>query len=247
MIVWIILGTILLVLAIILIFGSPRKRSEREYELEGIYNPEVADAFEKMNNLFPFKIIRSRVVSRIKQCNPQGTLIDVGCGTGRLLVQIAKKIENIELIGVEVAGEMIEITRSQIEELSLDNRIDLKKGSAENLPLADESVDFIVSTLSLHHWTNPTKAYCEFFRILKFGGTLLIFDFRRDSRKLCHWFLKFITKVIAPKPLKKIGEPLGSLQASYNFSELNKISKSFPFKDITFNNALCWIFIKSKK
>lgn len=129
----------------------------------------------------------------------------------------------------------------------MDKEIELKKGSTENLPLSDESVDFIVSTLSLHHWINPTKVYSEIFRILKSGGTLLIFDFRRDSRKQCDWFLKFITKVIAPKALKKIGEPLGSLQASYDINELNKISKSSPFRNITFHYALCWIFIESKK
>lgn len=247
MLVWIILGIILVFIVIILIFGLPRKQSERIYELEGIYDPEVANAFEKMNKLYPFKIIRSRVVSRIKKFNPQGMLVDVGCGSGRLLIQIAKKIDNIELLGVDVAGDMIEIARSKIEKLSLEKEIDLKKGTVENLPLPDDSVDFIVSTLSLHHWLNPIKAYAEFFRILKSGGTLLIFDFRRDSRKLCHWFIKFITKVISPKALKTIGEPLGSLQASYDLGELNKISTSSPFKDIRFDNALCWIFIESEK
>ncbi|MHA1670419.1 MAG: class I SAM-dependent methyltransferase [Promethearchaeota archaeon] len=246
MLVWIIIG-ILLFLATVLIFGLSRKRCEREYELEGINDPEVAAAFEKMNKLFPFKIIRSRVVSRIKKCNPQGTLVDVGCGSGRLLFQIAKKIENIELVGIEVAREMIEIAKFNLKELSLDKEINLKKGSAEKLPLSDNSVNFIVSTFSLHHWTRPTKAYSEFFRVLKSGGTLLLFDFRRDSRKLCHWFLKFITKVIVPKALKKVGEPWGSLQASYDLDELNKISTSSPFKDITFYNTLCWIFIISKK
>ena len=134
-----------------------------------------------------------------------------------------------------------------IKGLSLDKEFELKKGSTENIPLSDESVDFIVSTLSLHHWINPTKVYSEFFRFLKYRGNLLIFDFRRDSRKRYHWFLKFITKVITPEALKKIGEPLGSLQASYDMNELNKISKSSPFRNITFHNALCWIFIESKK
>mgnify|MGYP006910746303 CR=1 FL=1 len=42
-----------------------------------------------------------------------------------------------------------------IEGLSLDKEIDLKKGLIEYLPQSDEFLDFIVSTLSLHHWIKP--------------------------------------------------------------------------------------------
>jgi ubiquinone/menaquinone biosynthesis C-methylase UbiE len=247
MLFWTIIGILLIFLALILIFGLPRKQYERIYELEGIYDPDVAEAFEKMNDFIPFKILRSKVISRIKKYNPRGLLVDVGCGSGRLLIQIAKKINNLNLIGVDVAKEMIGFANEHVKSYEFEDRIELREGSVEKLPLNDNSIDFIVSTLSLHHWENPIKAFEEFFRILKDDGILLIFDFRRDSRNLCFGFLKFITRVIVPKALKKVGEPLGSLQASYSLSELNEIVNSTAFEKAKFDDMLCWIFLESKK
>lgn len=245
MLMWIFLIIFLIIIGTCLIFGIPRSKSKRTYELEGIYDPIVAETFEKMNRLFPFKIIRFRVISRIK--DPQGKLVDLGCGSGRLLIQIAKKFKNVELMGIDVANEMVEIAKNEVNKVSLDKLIKFEVGSAENLPLSDNSIDYIVSTLSLHHWRDPLKAFNEINRVLKKGGTLLIFDFRRDSRKLCHCFIKFITKLIVPKPLKRIREPLGSLLASYSLKELEEMIASSAFKRADYKNMLCWIFIQFKK
>ncbi|GAH99324.1 unnamed protein product, partial [marine sediment metagenome] len=62
-------------------------------------NPEVAKAFEKMTNFLPFKLLRRKVISRLKKFNPSGKLVDIGCGSGNLIIQIAEKLPKLNLVG----------------------------------------------------------------------------------------------------------------------------------------------------
>jgi len=115
------------------------------------------------------------------------------------------------------------------------------------LPFKDNTINFILTTLSLHHWSDPVKSFKEIIRVLKPEGHFLIFDFRRDARKLYYWFFKFITKVIVPKPLKRINEPLGSALASYTPEEVKEMLSKLEIKEINITPAKAWMFIEGVK
>jgi ubiquinone/menaquinone biosynthesis C-methylase UbiE len=51
-------------------------------------------------------------------------------------------------------------------------------GDVASLPFGDNSFDLVVSTLSMHHWAEPTKGLAEMGRVLRPGGRALIWDFR---------------------------------------------------------------------
>ena len=241
-IVLIIIGIIIL---IILIFGLPRKKSMRKPNIEGIENPEVAKAFAKMTNILPFKILRKKVIVRINKLNPTGRLFDVGCGSGNLIIEISKKLPHLELIGMDISAEMLD--RAKLRAVEKQKKIEFKEGSVEKLPFTDKSIDFIVSTFSLHHWINPQKAFQEIYRVLKKDGAALIFDFRRDSRKFFYGLFTFVTKIVAPRPLKEINEPLGSIQSSYSLKEVENLLSKISIVNYTISPALAWMYIQIKK
>lgn len=215
--------------------------------MEGLDSPEVAAAFEKVTNLLPFKLLHRKVLSQLKLYNLKDSLLDVGCGPGNLIIQVAKKYPSLDLIGVDLSSEILELAKKKAVENNLNEKIVFKIGSVENLPFPDKSVDFILSTLSLHHWEDPKQAFEEIFRVLTDGGVLLIFDFRRDARKFFYGLLKFATKVVVPKALKKINEPLGSLKAGYVFSEISQIISQTSFSNVDIKPYLAWMFIKLEK
>lgn len=215
--------------------------------MEGFDNPEVAVAFEKMTNFLPFKLLYRKVLSQLKLFHLKDSFIDVGCGSGNLIIQVAKKYPNLNLIGVDLSSEILELAKKKAVENNLNEKIVFKIGSVENLPFPDKSVDFILSTLSLHHWEDPKKAFEEIHRVLKDGGISLIFDFRRDARNFFYGLLKFVTKVVVPKALKKINEPLGSLKAGYAFSEISHIFSQTSFRYVDIKTYLAWMFIKLEK
>ena len=236
-----------IIIALILIFGLPRKRNLRKPSIEGLDSPEVAVAFEKMTNFLPFKLLRRKVLSQLKSYKPTGKLADAGCGSGNLIVQIAKSLLNLDLIGVDISAEVLNLAKKRAIENDLPEKIEFKLGKVEDLPFPDNSLDFLLSTLSLHHWQDPIRAFNEFFRVLREDGTLLIFDFRRDARKFFYGLLKFATKIVVPKVLKEINEPIGSLQAGYTPKEITQIISQCSSNKVDIKPYLAWMFIEIKK
>jgi ubiquinone/menaquinone biosynthesis C-methylase UbiE len=243
-ILFIIIGVII---TLILIFGLPRKKSIRKPSIEGLDSPEVAVAFDRMTDFLPFKILRRRIISELKRYNPKGKLVDLGCGSGNLIVQITKHYPNLDLIGVDISSEILELAKKRAFESNLNEKIKFKIGSVEDLPFSDNSIDFLISSLSLHHWQEPIKALSEACRVLKQKGILLIFDFRRDARKFFYGLLKFATKVVVPKALKEINEPIGSLQAGYTPIEIRHLISQTSINNLEIVPCLAWMFIEIKK
>lgn len=103
------------------------------------------------------------------------TILDIGCGTGRLLREAALRWPNAALIGVDPAEGMVEIARS------LTPGATITRALAESLPLPDASVDLALSTVSFHHWANQAAAFHEIARVLRPGGHFILSDFAPPS------------------------------------------------------------------
>src|SRR6478735_1515831 len=78
-----------------------------------------------------------------------GRVLDVGTGHGRLVADIAQRRPGLEVIGIDPSADMLIRARRRTATLA-NARVQL--ASAEDIPLEDESVDVVVSSLSSHHW-----------------------------------------------------------------------------------------------
>jgi ubiquinone/menaquinone biosynthesis C-methylase UbiE len=132
------------------------------------------EAFNRMastydNSLYGKYTVRLHrsVINQINLgCN---SALDLGCGTGQLLSRISKS--GISLAGIDIAPEMIAISRQKLGE-----KADLRVGDVEKLPWENESFDVVLSTLSFHHYPDPMSVLKEATRVLKTGGRLIIGD-----------------------------------------------------------------------
>ncbi len=100
-------------------------------------------------------------------------VVDLGCGTGRLLEALLPRLTEAELIGVDPAEGMIAVARTRF---AGEPRVRLEVASADHLPLADASVDVATTTMSFHHWDHQDAALREVVRTLAPGGRLLLAD-----------------------------------------------------------------------
>lgn len=108
-----------------------------------------------------------------------GTVLDVGCGTGRELAQLAGASEpTIQFIGVEPAPKMREIAAAKTAEQS---NVRILPGSFENLPLEDDSVDYLYSILAFHWTTDLEGAVAELRRVLRPDGRMDLFFIGRQN------------------------------------------------------------------
>jgi ubiquinone/menaquinone biosynthesis C-methylase UbiE len=96
-------------------------------------------------------------------------ILDVGSGTGRLLRAAHARWPSARLVGVDPSEGMIAAGRRL-------TRAELHLAGAEDIPLADRSVDLAFSTIAFHHWADPARGLREVARVLRPGGAFVLID-----------------------------------------------------------------------
>jgi SAM-dependent methyltransferase len=122
----------------------------------------------------------ARVAGEVAASHPDGRLLEVGSGPGRLAVRLAREAPGVTLTGVDISSAMVERAARRAARAGLSERVQFEVGDVAALPLSDEEFDGVVSTLSLHHWSDPASGLTEIHRVLKPGGEARIYD-------LAHW------------------------------------------------------------
>jgi ubiquinone/menaquinone biosynthesis C-methylase UbiE len=107
---------------------------------------------------------------------PGARVLDVGCGTGRLLAALRARDEGLSLTGVDASEGMLAKAR---ERLGPD--VGLRRAPAEDLPFGDDAFDIVVTVSSLHHWRMPERGLAEIARVLASEGLLVVTDWCRES------------------------------------------------------------------
>ena len=99
----------------------------------------------------------------------EGRCLDIGCGTGRLEIELAK-ISKLQIIGLDINPSFVGFARKKVCDASLSDRVKFLAGDVHYLPFWDNSVDLIISRGSLPAWTDRVRAFQEIYRVLKTGG-----------------------------------------------------------------------------
>jgi len=118
-------------------------------------------------------------------------VLDVGCGTGELLVRVAAKYPGAKLAGIDPVPAMLEVARTK-----LPLQVDLRVGWANQLPWPDGTFDLVLSCNMFHYITHPVDAVREMERVLRPGGRIVITDWCDDylACRLCNLYLRLTRK-----------------------------------------------------
>lgn len=165
-------------------------------------NAELVREFDRMARSYeryvaPFSApVWQRALSLLRERVPaDARILDVGCGPGVELRAAARLVPRGEVVGVDLAGEMLQVAAREAERRSIRN-VAFVQADVSSLPAAlDGSFDVAYSCFSHHHFPDPAAACREVLRTLVPGGVYCVIDVGRE------WLRRLAA------PIARLGDP----------------------------------------
>lgn len=147
------------------------------------------------------------------------TVLDLGSGGGFDCFLASNEVGTTgHVIGVDMTPEMISKARNNAEKSGKEN-IEFRLGEIEHLPVADNSIDAIISNCVVNLSTDKEQVYKEAYRVLKQGGRIAISD--------------VVASNTLPEEIKNdIQKYTACLAGASNIDDLNNMLKNSGFKNI---------------
>jgi arsenite methyltransferase len=157
----------------------------------GWSDEEVQDALDRLART------RDRVLDAA-EIGPGDTVADVGAGTGLLTLGAVERVgPDDDVLAIDVSADALDELRANARAANISYFI----GQAEALPLPDESVDVVVTRSVLIYVHDKAEAAREFFRVLRPGGRVSLFE-PINSRNL------LLSQAVDFSPLGELGDRL---------------------------------------
>lgn len=161
----------------------------------------IAPKYDLLNHTLSMsidRVWRRRVVGEVRRAKP-GRILDVATGTGDLAIAMARRIRDVQVLGVDLSEQMLAVARRKIEARGLDGRIALDRGDAERLAVADASVDVATVAFGVRNFGDLGAGLRELARTIKPGGKVVILEFSRPRNRVFRALYEFYSYKILPR------------------------------------------------
>jgi ubiquinone/menaquinone biosynthesis C-methylase UbiE len=157
-------------------------------------------------------------------------VLDVGTGTGYLALHVAAGLQpQGKVLGLDLSAAMLDLARENALARSLEGCTSWKLGDAAAMPFEDAGFDAVISSGSLHHWSDPVAVFNEIARVLKPEGKVIVRDSKRIHGPGLSTFFASLIGLTLPPDFRF--HYWGSIRSSYTPAELRPILDRSRLKD----------------
>ena len=155
-------------------------------------------------------------------------VLDAGCGVGHVAMHMARK--GLRVQGIDVVDRHLQEAQRNIRAQGLEKAVTVRKMDFHHLDdFADDSFDGVYTSETLVHATDPQRVLEQFFRVLKPGGSLALYEYDHSNLNT------------APKHLRDSMEKINEYasmpaNASFNEGVLQRILRESGYQDIAVKN-----------
>jgi SAM-dependent methyltransferase len=158
------------------------RRATRGHRVAGGILIGHAGVYDTLSRLLLGPLIEG-IAADVAAAAPAGArVLEVGCGPGHLSIRLAR--HGFDVSGLDLDSAMIARAQANTDRPGNSDqpRPSFLVGDVAALAFPDRSFDLVVSTLSMHHWADPTAGLTEIGRVLRPNARALIWDFRPGVR-----------------------------------------------------------------
>jgi ubiquinone/menaquinone biosynthesis C-methylase UbiE len=112
------------------------------------------------------------------QLAPGASVLEVAPGPGYLAVELAR-LGDYRVVGLDISRSFVEMARRNARDAGVS--VTFEEGNASSMPFGQASFDFIVCRAAFKNFAEPAPALNEMHRVLRPGGTAVIYDLRPDA------------------------------------------------------------------
>ena len=201
-------------------FGYTKVTTKEKTELVQKVFSDVAFNYDLMNDVMSFGAHRLWKKTFIDIVNPYygDKIIDVGSGSGDLVLEIQKRYLNAKIDIVDLNKKMLKEGNKRIKK----GNVNFYKQNAESLIFANNSYDKYLISFCLRNITDIDQSFREAFRILKPGGQYFCLEFSRPSSFLISKIYSYYKSNLIPS----FGKIFSNNRDAYNY--LNESIDIFP-------------------
>ena len=230
---------------------------EKTGQVEAMFN-NIAPAYDTLNHRLSWNIDkgwRRKAIKALLPYRPQ-TMLDIATGTGDFAIMAAKMLRPKQLIGVDIAEEMMAVARQQVETEHLGNNISFKRDDCMDLSFDDNTFDAVTAAFGIRNFSDLDKGLSEMCRVLKTGGKLSIvelttpvtFPMKQLFKIYSHTFLPIYGRIIS-KDQSAYKYLTATIEAFPQGEQMTEILKKAGFREATFKrltSGICTMYLATK-